>query len=153
MRRLILLVVEAAAAGLLVLSGPAQGGNVKWKHLSSVNGAASTFSSDQYGSNRVFEEQASLLVSGPLWKWLGLNVHAQIEQRSDGLNTSRPIWQLYWEDQNNRVTLGQISPQLGGGFVSATAGEGSVRSRARQQAKMRTINRRMVLSFRFLGSG
>ena len=38
MRRLMLLAIEAAAVGLLVLSGPAQGGNVKWKHLSSVNG-------------------------------------------------------------------------------------------------------------------
>ena len=38
MRRLMRLALEAAAVGLLVLSGPAQGGAVKWKHLSSVSG-------------------------------------------------------------------------------------------------------------------
>lgn len=38
MRRLTRLAIEAAIIGLLMLSGPALGGAVKWKHLSSVNG-------------------------------------------------------------------------------------------------------------------
>ena len=38
MRQLMLWAIGLAAGGLLGLSSPAQGGNVKWKHLSSVNG-------------------------------------------------------------------------------------------------------------------
>jgi len=38
MKRLMLLAVAAGTIGVLALSGPAQGGNIKWKHLSSVNG-------------------------------------------------------------------------------------------------------------------
>lgn len=79
----------------------------------SVTGASETFSQDQYGKDQSFAQNASLLVSGPVWKWANLNVHAQVEQRSFGFNDTRPVWRVYWEEQNNRVTVGDISPSLG----------------------------------------
>lgn len=88
--------------------------------LRSVSGSSSTFSNDQFGYDDVINENASLLVAGPLWKWANLNVHAQIEQRSFGFNDTRPRWQLYWQDSHNRITLGDITPRLGDGnqFIS-----------------------------------
>ncbi|MCC7492179.1 MAG: hypothetical protein IT204_07545 [Fimbriimonadaceae bacterium] len=81
--------------------------------LRSVKGAAETFSQDQYGKDQTFSQNASLLVSGTLWKQLGLGVHAQIEQRSFGFNDTKPVWRVFWEDQNARVTFGDISPTVG----------------------------------------
>ncbi len=81
--------------------------------LKSVTGATQTFSQDQYGRDQLFSQNASLLVTGPIWKALNLNVHAQIEQRSFGFNDTRPVWRVFWEDQNTRVTFGDVQPRMG----------------------------------------
>lgn len=84
-------------------------------NVGSVSGADATFSNDQYNRNQTISEQASLLLSGPIWKWANLNVHAQFDQRSFGFNDTKPVWRVFWEDTNHRVTLGDISPSLGQG--------------------------------------
>lgn len=78
-----------------------------------VNGRSDTFNNDQYGHNKAFTQDASLLLSGPLIKKLNLNVHAQIEQRSFGYNDVKPRWKLFWEDKNDRISVGDINPSLG----------------------------------------
>ncbi|MBI2298999.1 MAG: hypothetical protein HYU66_08670 [Armatimonadetes bacterium] len=79
----------------------------------SVSGAAQTFSQDQYGKDQDLAFDASLFVSGPIWKWANLNVNAQVEQRSFGFNDTKPVWRIFWADQNNTFTIGDISPSLG----------------------------------------
>ncbi len=88
-------------------------------NLRSVSGQTETFRNDQYGRNQTFTEQASLLLSGPIWKWANINLHAQFDHRSYGYNDVKPIWRLFWEDQNNRVSLGDINPTFdrGNSFV------------------------------------
>jgi hypothetical protein len=84
-------------------------------NFNKVTGAGNTFRSDQYGRDKLFTQQASLLLAGPIWRWANLNVQAQVEQRSFGFNDTRPQWRVFWEDQNNRVSVGDINPSLGTG--------------------------------------
>ncbi len=79
----------------------------------SVSGASGTFSQDQYGKDKFFSENASLLITGAIWKWANLNVYTQIEQRSFGFNDTRPVWRIFWEDQHTRLTFGDIQPSVG----------------------------------------
>lgn len=81
--------------------------------LRSVSGSGDTFSQDQFGRDKLFNQNTSLLVTGPIWKALNLNVHAQVEQRSFGFNDTKPVWRVFWEDQNTKVTFGDIQPQIG----------------------------------------
>jgi len=80
--------------------------------LRSVSGSGDTFSQDQFGRDKLFNQNTSLLVTGPIWKALNLNIHAQVEQRSFGFNDTKPVWRVFWEDQNAKITFGDIQPQM-----------------------------------------